>query len=200
MITADIRDLISPELPEWSSLVPTRLLGQDVEAIVTHVADEQRRRKACGLGAVEDSDLLRVLFDLPVGMPVPTSHLSRWERSVLGRSPHGAAETTRNAVTRLVCPAVKVEMVVVRARDWKRGIYRASQFGPFCRRALILSSMPSTARDRDLLLVESSVFGIGVVIDGQAEEGWLVPPAPFRPERASSGQWLFHERVYATIR
>jgi hypothetical protein len=200
MITADVRDLICPERPEWASLMPTRLMGQYVEAIVTHVADEQARRRACGLGAIEDSALLRVLFDLPVGMPVPSSRLSNWERSVLSRSPGGAVETSRNAVTRLACPAVKLEMVVVRARNWERGIHWASQFGPFCQRALVLSSMPPADRDRDLLLMESRMFGIGVIISGQAYEGWLVAPAPFRPKRASSGQWLFHERAYAAIR
>lgn len=200
MITSDVRDLICPGRPEWARLMPARLLGRHVEAIVTHVADEHARRRACGLGALEDSALLRVLFDLPVGEPVPSSRLSRWDRSVLSRSPVGAVETSHGAVTRLACPAVKVEMVAVRARNWERGIYWASQFGPFCQRTLVLSSMPTADRDRDLLLVESRMFGIGVIISGQADEGWLVPPAPFRPRRASSGQWLFHERAYAAIR
>lgn len=200
MITADVRDLICPGHPEWASLMPMRLMGRHVEAIVTHVADEQARRSACGLGAIEDSALLRVLFDLPVGMPVPSGRLSNWDRSVLSRSPDGAVETSRSTVTRLACPAVKVEMVVVRARNWERGIYWASQFGPFCQRALVLSSMPPAGRDRDLLRMESRMFGIGVIISGQTDEGWLAVPAPFRPKRASSGQWLFHERAYAAIR
>jgi hypothetical protein len=103
----------------------------------------------------------------------------------------------RETVTRLACPAVKVEMVVVRARDWERGVYWASQFGPFCRRALVLPSMP--ADDGDRLLLEAAIFGVGVIIQGQAEGGWLVPPALFRPQRASSGQWLFQERAYAWL-
>lgn len=197
MITAGVRDLICTEQPEWASLVPARLLGRHVEAIVTHVVDEQVRRKACSLGSIEDSALLRVLFDLPVGMAVPLSGLSRWARSVLNRSPRGAVEANRSTVTRLACPPVKVEMVVVRARDWERGIYWASQFGPFCRRALVLPSMP--ADDGDRLLLEAGMFGIGVIIQRQAEEGWLIPPAPFRPRRASSGQWLFHERAFAGL-
>jgi hypothetical protein len=197
MITADVRDLICTEQPEWASLVPARLLGRQVEAFVTHVGDEQARRRACGLGGIEDSALLRVLFDLPVGAAVPWSGLSRWACSVLGRSPRGAVKADRETVTRLACPAVKVEMVVVRARDWEHGIYWASQFGPFCRRALVLPSMP--ADDGDRLLLEAAMFGIGVIIRRQAEEGWLVPPAPFRPQRASSGQWLFHERAYAGL-
>ena len=198
MITAEVRGLICTEQPEWASLVPARLLGRHVEAIVTHVADEQTRRRTCGLGAIEDSALLRVLFELPVGMAVPLSGLGRWERSVLSRSPRGAVAMTQSTVTRLACPAVRIEMVVVRARDWERGIYWASQFGPFCRRALVLSSMP--ADDGDRLLLEAGMFGIGVIIQRQAEEGWLVPPAPFRPRQASSGQWLFHERAYAGLR
>ena len=197
MITAGVRDLIGTEQPKWASLVPVRLLGRPVEAIVTDVADEQARRRACGLGGIEDSALLRVLFDLPVGVAVPLSRLGRWARSVLSGSPRGAVAVDRKSVTRLACPAVKVEMAIVRARDWERGIYWASQFGPFCRRALVLQSMP--AGDSDRLLVEAGMFGIGVIIQQQAEEGWLVPPAPFRPQRASSGQWLFHERAYAGL-
>src|ERR1035438_4791521 len=100
MITADVRDLICPEQPEWSSLVPAWLLGRQVEAFVTHVGDEQARRRACGLGGIEDSALLRVLFDLPVGAAVPWSGLSRWACSVLGRSPRGAVKADRETVTR----------------------------------------------------------------------------------------------------
>lgn len=199
MITADIQELISPELPAWGSVVPVRLLGRDVRAVVAHVADEQRRRAACGLGALDDSDLLRVLFRLPVGMPVPSVRLDRWERKVLGRSPQGAAELSRDTVTRLASPPVRVELVVVRARGWERGIFWASQYGPFCRRVLVLSSPPPTQRDRDGLELEARMFGIGVVISGQADDGWLVEPAPFRPQRMSSGQWLFQERAWAAM-
>ena len=43
------------------------------------------------------------------------------------------------------------------------------------------------------------MFGIGVIIGGQADDGWLVEPAPFRPQRISSGQWLFQERAWAAM-
>jgi hypothetical protein len=199
MITADIQELISSELPEWESVVSARLLGRDVRAIVTHVTDEQRRREACGLGALDDSELLQMLFQLPVGMPMPSGCLSQWERKVLRRSPVGAAELTRETVTRLVGPPVRVEFVVVRARDWERGIFSASQYGPFCRRALVLPSLPSAQPDRDGLALEARMFGIGVIIGDQASDGWLVAPAPFRPQRISSGQWLFQERAWAAM-
>ncbi len=199
MITAGVQSLISSELPEWESIVSARLLGRDVRAVVTHVTDEQRRREACGLGALDDPELLRVLFRLPVGMPVPSGSLDRWERTVLGRRPAGAAELSADTVTRLVSPPVRVELVVVEARDWERGIFRASQYGPFCRRVLALSSPPRTQRDRDGLVLEARMFGIGVIIGGQADDGWLVEPAPFRPQRISSGQWLFQERAWAAM-
>jgi hypothetical protein len=199
MITTDVRDLICAERPEWVSFVPVRLMGRRIEVIVLHVADEQARRSSCGLGAIEDSVLLRALFDLPVGVPVPSRRLSQWDRSVLKRSPGGALEATRDTVTRLASPAVKVEMAVVRARNWELGLYWASQFGPFCRRALVLSSMPAASRDCERLVVEAAMFGIGIVAAPHAGEGWLVPPASFRPKQASSGQWLFQERAYAAL-
>ncbi len=97
----------------------------------------------------------------------------------------GAVATSRSTVTRLACPAVKVEMVVVRARDWERGIYWASQFGPFCQRTLVLSSMPAADRDRDLLLVEARMFGIGVIISGRLTRG-----GSFRRHRSGPGERL----------
>jgi hypothetical protein len=199
MLTAGIRQLVAPEQPSWASIVPMRLLGRNVGAVVTPFEDEQRRRTACGLGAITDSALLRVLFELPPGIPVPSRQLSGWERGVLARSPHGAVERRRGTITRLACQPVKVELVVVRSREWRSGIYWASQYGPFCRRVLALSSMPSEHRDLESLQLEARLYGIGVVSTQHVTDGWLVPPAPFKPKRFSSGQWLFHERAHAEM-
>jgi hypothetical protein len=198
MITAGIRQLVAPELPPWTSIVPVRLLGRDIGAIVTLVADEWQRRADCGLGALDDPALIRVLFELPIGVAVSSGALGRWERGVLARGPAGAIDRRRGTVTRLACPPVKVEMVMVRACQWRSGIGWASQYGPFCRRALVLSSLPCGG-ERESLELEARLYGIGVISDQQVADGWLVPPAPFRPRRLSSGQWLFQERAYAAM-
>jgi hypothetical protein len=193
-----VRKLVAPELPPWSRIIPARLLGKQVGAVVTPVQDEWQRRAASGLSALDNSSMLRVLFDLPVGVPIPLSRLSSWERGVLLRCPEGAVERQRGIVTRLACPPVKVDLVVVRSYRWRSGLYWSSQFGPFCRRVLVLPSLPSGA-DRENLELEARLYGIGVTSDRAETEGWLVPPAPFKPQRLSSGQWLFQERAYAAM-
>jgi hypothetical protein len=198
MITAGIQQLVAAELPSWASMVRVRLLGKNVGAVVTSVDDERQRRAACGLAALNDPVLLRVLFELPLGVAMPLGCLGRWEQGVVARGPAGAVERSRGAVTRLACPPVKVELVVVWARQWRSGIGWASQYGPFCRRVLVLPSLPCGG-ERENLELEARLYGIGVISDEQVADGWLVPPAPFRPRRLSSGQWLFQERAYAAM-
>jgi hypothetical protein len=198
MITACIRQLAALELPPWASIVPVRLLGRDVGAVVMSVADELERRAGCGLGAVDDPALLRVLFELPLGVVVSSGTLGQWDRRVLARCPAGVVERGRGTVRRLACPPVKVELVAVLARQWRSGIGWASQYGPFCRRVLVLPSLPGGA-ERESLELEARLYGIGVIGEQQLADGWLVPPAPFRPQRLSSGQWLFQERAYAAM-
>jgi hypothetical protein len=199
MLAAGIQELMAPDLPSWATVMPMKLAGRNVGAVVSSFEDEQERRADCGLGAIIDSALLRVLFQLPHGIPVPSRHLSSWERRVLARSPLGVAERRRGTVTRIACSPVKVELVVVRSRNWRCGIYWASQYGPFCRRVLALPSMPSDRDDVEALELEARIYGIGVVSTQHVKDGWLIPPAPFKPKRFSSGQWLFQERAYAEM-
>lgn len=196
MLTVGIQRLMALDLPSWASIVPMRLLGRNVGAVVTSFEDEQQRRADCGLGAICNSALLRVLFQFPHGMSVPSKQLSSWERRVLARSPHGVVEQRRGTVTRLACPPVKVELVVIRSHKWRLGIHWASQYGPFCRRVLALPSMPPERSELENLELEARIYGIGVVSTQQISDGWLVPPAPFQPKRFSSGHWLFNERAY----
>ena len=199
MIAAGIQQLVAPELPSWASIAPMRLLGRNVGAVVTSFGDEQQRRADCGLGALDNSTLLRVLFQLPDCVPMPSSHLGNWERGVLARGPKGIVEQRQGVITRLACPPVKVELVVVTSRKWQYGIHLTSQYGPFCRRVLALPSMPSERRELENLKLEARMYGIGVISTQHVADGWLVPPAPFKPRRFSSGQWLFHERAYAEM-
>jgi hypothetical protein len=118
---------------------------------------------------------------------------------MLTRSPKGIVGIHRGTVVRLACPPVKVELVVVASRNWRHGLHCASQYGPFCRRALALPYLPSTSEEQEVLALEAHLYGVGVTSTRGIENGWLVPPAAFRPKRYSSGQWLFQERVYSEI-
>jgi hypothetical protein len=59
--------------------------------------------------------------------------------------------------------------------------------------------MPSASSELENLELEARMYGIGVVGTQHVTDGWLIPPAPFKPKRFSSGQWLFHERAHAEI-
>lgn len=197
-MTATISRLVAPQQPTWASCLSVRLHGHDVTAFVSVLKDEVRRRASCGLGALQDSALLRELFTLPDGVPVPAATLSEWGRQVLARAPEGVAELGNGTIVRRACSPIRVEQIVVRARDWRTGINRASEFGPFCSRVLILSSLP-TGREFDLLELEARLYGIGLIGPDSAAGEWVVPPEPFRPWRLSSGHWLFEERVFAAM-
>jgi len=198
MLTLGIQRLLAPKLSPWATIVPMRLLGRNVGAVVTRLEDEHRRREEHGVGALDNSNLLRVLFQLPHRVSVPSSGLSSWERNVLARRPDGVAELRRGMITRLACPPLKVELVAVSARNWRSGLYWASQYGPFCQRVLALPSLPQEHNEIEELELEAKIFGVGVVSTHPAE-GWLVAPTPFKPKRHSSGQWLFSERAYAEL-
>lgn len=92
-MTATISRLVAPQHPKWASCVSVRLHGHDVTAFVSVLEDEVVRRASCGLGALQDSDLLRELFTLPDGVPVPSATLSEWGRRVTKDSRQARAKT-----------------------------------------------------------------------------------------------------------
>jgi hypothetical protein len=198
MITTEISQLVAPEVMSWTYCRAVRLYGQDVTAFVSLHEDELRRRAGCGLGPVRDSALLRELFELPEGIAMPCASISAWSRSVLSRAPDGVGEWSDSGFTRLACPPLRVDTVVVQARDWRVGIDRASAFGPFCRRVLVLAA-PPVGEEQDHLELEAALYGVGVIAAYGRDEEWVVSPEPFRPRRLSSGHWLFQERVYAEL-
>lgn len=195
-MTVAAQRLLAPEVPPWAQVRSMVLLGRRVNAVVGRVDDECERRARLGLGALDDRGLLRALFELPVGLAVPAHRLDRPQRRVLARAPAGLVARQRGYVTRLASPPVRVEMVIVRERDWRRGLFDASQFGPFCRRVLTLSREPS---DVERLEMEARLYGVGVVITEHDEGELLVAPSPFVPQRHTSARWLFQERAYAQL-
>jgi hypothetical protein len=59
--------------------------------------------------------------------------------------------------------------------------------------------MPSDRDEVETLELEARIHGVGVVSTQNVKDGWLISPAPFKPKRFSSGQWLFQERAYAEM-
>ncbi|MFG2358592.1 hypothetical protein [Streptomyces sp. NPDC048521] len=194
------------------ALVGLRLRGQQVQTAVTVFADEVRRRSSAGLGAVDSRTLLTVLHDLPVDLPVPRSTLDAHALRTLHTAPPGVVdlrEDEQSVVVRCLVPAVRVELVLVHgphgisSRDWDAAVRDASQFAPFCARGVVVSP-PAPERgllpDMDLLLLKARFYGVGVAVHQPTGPlRWLLEPAPYRPERHSAAQWLFHEQAWRQL-
>jgi hypothetical protein len=172
-----------------------RVAGAAGDALVLPDPVEHERRTRAGLGGVTSLVLLDTLMNLPLGMPVPAADLDVLARAHLARVPGGVIELREAQITRVLTPPLTVVAVLVRARDWRRGVTRASCFAPFAQRVLLLDREPKPE-----LLWEASVFGVGVWVDtadGAMRE--VCPPAPFVRRYWKPAGWRFAERAYAAL-
>ncbi|MFI2435751.1 hypothetical protein [Streptomyces sp. NPDC018693] len=189
------------------ALVRLRLRGQEVQAAVTVFADEVRRRSDAGLGAVDSRALLTALYDLPVGLPVPLGSLDAYALRVLHAAPPGVVDMDMDAATavRRLVPAARVELVLVHGpdgippREWDPAVGNASQFAPFCARGVVVSSTAEPEHELDLLLLKARYYGVGVATQSPKGMSWLLEPDPYRPQRHSPAQWLFHEHAWRQL-
>jgi hypothetical protein len=194
------------------ALVGLRLRGQQVQAGVTVFADEVRRRSSVGLGAVDSRTLLNALHDLPVDLPVSQSSLDAHDLRSLHAAPPGVVDLggdEGDVVVRRLVPAVRVELVLVHGPhgidscEWDAAVRDASQFAPFCARGVVVSRLASeqeARKEMDLLLLKARFYGVGVAVQERTESlRWLLEPAPYRPERHSAAQWLFHEQAWSQL-
>ncbi|GAB3817338.1 hypothetical protein GCM10027605_67880 [Micromonospora zhanjiangensis] len=167
-------------------------------ALLVYRLDQQEvdRRAAHQLGAISSPDVLDLLLDLPLRMPVPINSLTRWERSALRCAPRGTVSTIDGAVTREAMPPVSVDLAFVPARTWRGGLEIAGRFAPFCARVMVLHRRP---RELDEVRLQARFYGIGVVVVDQAGTEVLVEPAPFRRQRFTAAGWQFLERAYQQV-
>lgn len=159
-------------------------------------AAEVARRRRAGCGAITDLAVLDALMGLPVRIPITTTDLTDRERRILRRAPAGALACTDERTTRLAVPPVSVELAVVRARDWRKGLARAGRFAPFCARAIHLPTRPA---DYDDAAMQAGFFGIGIFIGPRNNPHHIVEPAPHIRHRHTPAQWQFAEEVYQQI-
>ena len=99
-------------------------------------------------------------------------------------------------VLRQVVQPLTVDLAVVPARSWRRGLEQAGRFARFCSRAVML---PRPPRELDDLAMQADYYGIGVVVV-DADDAVLVVPEPFRRSRHTPAGWRFLEQVYAQLR
>jgi hypothetical protein len=173
-----------------------RARGVDAWVDVQPVSDEWSRRRQVGLGALTIRTQLEILSRLPTDLPVPWSTLAPRDRRWIARLPIGTAHVDRGAVTRLAVSPVKVTTAVVTARNWRRGLHDATQFAPYCARALLIPQRPA---DLGALLLEASFYGVGIGILGTDAVEWVCSPAEFRPTRFTTSSWLFSEQIFQQL-
>jgi hypothetical protein len=165
------------------------------EALICYRFDdgEHERRQRTGAGVILSADALELLLGLPVAMPVPVTSLTRRERAVLKLLPRDAALVCDGQVTRYAVAPLAVELALVEARTWQKGLEVAGRFTPFCARAMVLRRRPADLAE---VRLQADFYGVGViVVDDQVTE-LLVKPAPFQRLLFTAAGWRFLEEVY----
>lgn len=154
---------------------------------------ERVRRNAYGLGPVLSWDLLDTLMDLPAGLPVPITSLTRPARRRLIAAPPGIARISAGQVTRDLVAAVNPLLAVVTANDWMDGLRRASRFGPYCRRLVVGPDLAGTAA----VMSTASELGIGVAVrNGRGCAEVLSEPEQVHGWQPTTAWWRFCEVIY----
>jgi hypothetical protein len=183
-------------VPDAAQVAAVRILGRPAVVIYRADAGEFGRRGDTGLGVITRVDLLDLLLGLPHGCPVPSGSLAMRERSLLRDLPPGSVDLEPGTVIRRATVPLKVDLAVVPAGDWRRGLDQASLFAPFCSRAVVLARLPA---DADHLLLEAAYYGIGVAVAGDSDIEVLADPQPFNRQCYKAAGWWFAEQVYAQV-
>ncbi|MBN9620985.1 MAG: hypothetical protein J0H43_14845, partial [Actinobacteria bacterium] len=136
---------------------------------------EVERRGLIELQCLSRLDLLHVLLGLPLGQAVEESDLRPRERRSLAGLSHPVVEWTSAGVVRLARPSIAVEHAYIVARTFEHGLDRASRFGAYCTRSIVL---PATLTVLDIELAEASFHGIGVYRTSRRGRAELVAPEP----------------------
>ncbi len=169
-----------------------RLRGVDVGCLVEVNEEEHWRRRARGLGAIGDRSVINALAGLPAHAEVLRASLpSAVERALRREAAAGTVDGGQGVVRRRAVPPLRVALVVVQDTVGPRGLARASRFGPYAQRLLIMPGLPA---DPTELLLEAAYLGVGVATPEQPD---VVAPAPFTPTRFTSASWAFAEQAYA---
>jgi len=166
------------------------LLGVRVTAHAVLNVAEHGRRRAAGLGAVTDPDLLDRLLDLPASVPVADA--AAWAE--MQGQPPGIANCEEDAgtVSRLLEPPLAIGEVTVRAAGGRelRAVQDASLFAGFTRRSAM------AARDfiPDSVMLEAKLCGVGI-----RDRCGMVMLAAEPPVRATvdGWSWLLQEKTYS---
>lgn len=194
---ASVRAASSPLLTPGTQAAPlVDVLGVNALLYVQWDAAERHRRERTGAGALDRMSDLNVLQGLPAGCPIPLAAMSRSERLAVRRLPRGAVQQVGENVVRLAVRPLRLDLAVVRATGWRRGLEAAGRFAPFGRRALLLDRRP---RDADEMMLEAAFYGIGILIKDEDGLELAVAPREYRPARHTVAAWRFEEMLYRRL-
>jgi len=183
-------------VPDGAQVATVRVLGQSAAVIYRADAGELHRRNGVGLGTITRLDLLDLLLNLPLGCAMAAESLTMRERRLLTDLPAGSIDVEPGLVTRRVAVPLMVDLALVPAGDWHRGLDQASLFAPFCSRAVVLARVPA---DADILLIEAAYYGIGIAVARYGEVEILAEPQPFRRQCYKAAGWWFAEEICAQL-
>ncbi|MFD8105333.1 hypothetical protein [Streptomyces microflavus] len=197
VINGSVRAATAPLLKPDGLAKVVPVLG--TEALFFYRMDdaEHERREAVGAARLDRMHPLEVLLNLPVGLPVPLASLEKQERRAVHALPCGAADRDRRTVTRRAVRPLHVDLAVVRATGWKRGLEEAGRFAPYCRRAILLTRRPAGISEA---LAEADFYGIGVFLISDEEVEMVLEPRDYRPLRHTAAAWSFVEEMYQRVR
>ena len=171
------------------------LLGTEVLCFYQVDDAEHQRRQSVGLKAVTGLAMLETLMGLPVDLPVSWRLLGQGEYAKVRALPVGTVERDGAMVIRRAVRPVRVDLAVVTARSWRRGLERAGRFAPFCRRTLLWDRRPPGTEK----LSEASFYGVGVLHRTGGDVTTLLEPREYRPARHTAGAWWFTEELYQSV-
>jgi hypothetical protein len=172
------------------------ILGVDALCFYHLDKSEHLRRGRTHAATLSHMADLETLLALPLGVPVPLASLTASVRRGVSLLPAGAVERDRKTVTRRAVPPLRVELAVVRASNWRRGLELAGRFAPYCRRAFLLDQAPSTLEEA---LVEADFYGVGVLLASEGRAGLVLEPEQYLPPRRTAAAWLFVEDMYQRL-
>lgn len=197
VIDGSVRAATAPLLEPGGLVKVMPALGTEALFFYRMDTAEHERRTLVGAARLDRLHPLETLMSLPVGLPVPLSALAQRERRAVHALPAGAADRDRVTVTRRAVRPLHVELAVVRATGWKRGLEEAGRFAPFCRRAMLLARRPARMSE---VLAEADFYGIGVFLASDGNVDMVLEPHGYRPLRHTAAAWSFIEELYQRAR
>lgn len=153
---------------------------------------EHERRQRAGVGHLHDLAALDAMLVLPEDSVIPRQSVTGRIQRIVARLPQAVVSQNGDSLRRLARPPVRVERVTVTVRrSWTAALHRVLEFSQFAERVLLCRSVPT-----DEQVLEASYCGVGVALEEEDRNYWVLEPDAFVVRQHSAARWAFAERVY----